>query len=127
MDAGAIGAGHASTALYALRLSGEGSGDERFATVRLRWTDPANREAREIAHEVRLGDLAGSFRDTEPTFQLDALVAAAAERFRQSRWSDGYSLRDVAAVADEVAGDLPGTDQVHELLAVLDEAARIER
>ena len=54
-------------------------------------------------------------------------MAAAAERFRQSRWAAGYDLTDVAAVADEAAAGLPRTDEVHALLAMLDEAGRLER
>ena len=41
VDAGAIGAGHSVTALYALRLrDGRRTAGDRLATVRLRWTDP---------------------------------------------------------------------------------------
>ncbi|HEY4190711.1 MAG TPA: von Willebrand factor type A domain-containing protein [Candidatus Limnocylindrales bacterium] len=130
VDAGAIGAGHASTALYALRLTGERGGildSGRIATVHLRWTDPDSRSAQETAGDVHLDDLAGSFEQTAPTFQQDALIAAAAERFRQSRWAADYDLGDVAALADEVADHLPRTDEVHALLAMLDEAARLER
>ena len=130
VDAGAIGAGHASTALYALRLTGEDGGlfnGGRIATVHLRWTDPGSREAQETSGDVHLGDLAGSFADTAPAFQLDAIIAAAGERLRQSRWADHYDLGDVAALADEVADDLPRTDEVHALLSMLDEAGRLER
>ncbi len=130
VDAGAIGAGHAATALYALRLTGERGGifdSGRIATVWIRWTDPDSRREQEVSHDAHLDGLASTFADTEPTFKLDAIVAAAAERFRASRWADGYDLTDVAAVADEVQDDLPGTDQVHELLSMLDQAARLER
>ena len=113
-----------------MRLTGENGGifDEgRVATVHLRWTDPESRAAQETARDVRLDDLAGSFGDTDPTFQLDAIVAAAGESFRQSRWAEHYDLADVAALADEVADHLPRTDQVHQLLAMLDAASRLER
>ena len=43
VDAGAIGAGHAVTALYAVRLAADGPGRDPFATIRLRWTDPDSR------------------------------------------------------------------------------------
>ncbi len=127
VDAGAIGAGHASTALYALRLTREGGGSDRLATVSLRWTDPDTRRAAETATDVRVDEIAGSFRDAAPTFQLDALVAAAAEVFRQSRWADGYGVRDVAEAADGLSRRLPDTAQANEFLAFLDRAARLER
>ena len=80
-----------------------------------------------MSHDAQLDDLATAFGDTEATFKFDAIVAAAAERFRESRWAGGYDLTDVAAVANDVQDDLPGTDQVHELLSMLDQAARLER
>ena len=131
VEAGAIGAGHASTALYALRLAGdarwEPGRDARLATVSLRWTDPGSRRADELAEDVYGGDLAGSFRETDPAFQLDALVAAAAERLRDSRWGRRYDLHDVVEVADEVGHGLPATAETDDFLALLEAAARLER
>jgi Ca-activated chloride channel family protein len=127
VDAGAIGAGHAVTALYALRLSGEGAGSDRLATVRLRWTDPERGRVDEIATDVHLADLARDFRDTDPVFRLDALVAAAAEVFRESRWAGDRTIRDVAEIAYELEDHLPATGEVREFLRLLDDAARIER
>jgi Ca-activated chloride channel homolog len=126
VDAGAIGAGHAVTALYALRLRGE-SGGGRLGTVSLRWTDPLTSDAEELARDVRARDLAGSFRSTDSTFKLDAIVAAAAERFRGSPWGETYDLADVASIADDVGEDLPPTQEVHEFLELLRRAADIER
>jgi Ca-activated chloride channel family protein len=127
VDAGAIGAGHEVTALYALRLSGEHGADGRLGTVSLRWTDPGSGRADELARDVRSTDLAGSFQATDPAFQLDALVAAAAEWFRGSRWGQAYELSDVLEVAEAVSADLPQTDEVHGFLELLEAAARLER
>jgi Ca-activated chloride channel family protein len=125
--AGAIGAGHASTALYALRLTGEPGTRDRLGTVSLRWVEPVTSRPRELARDIRPGDLARSFSATGPTFQLDAIVAATAERFRGSRYGAAYDLRDVTRVAHDVAEDLPQTDEVHAFLELLSEAARLER
>ncbi len=127
VDAGAIGAGHAVTALYALRLTGEGGEDDRIGTLRLRWTDPDTRHADETALDIRAGVLSRSFRETAGSFRLDALVAAAAEVFRQSRWAADYSISDVANAAYESAGELPRGQQTDDFLRFLDEAARIQR
>ncbi len=123
--AGAIGAGHSVTALYALRLSNEGRA--RVGTISLRWTDPASGRAAELASDVRLSDLAASFRAADPTFKLDAIVAATAERFRGSRWGDTYRLADVVEVAGGLAEDLPQTQEVHDFLELLGRAANLER
>ena len=125
VDAGAIGAGHSVTALYALRLSGEGSFDDRIGTVSLRWDDPLSRRSTELASDIRVSDLASSFEGTAPTFRLAAIVAATAERFRGSPWGEAYDLGDVLEVAEHSA-DLPRTDEVHEFLELLEAAARLE-
>ncbi len=127
VEAGAIGAGHASTALYALKLTGEGRASDRLATVRVRWADLNGGRTRELAKDVRVGDLADRFEATDSAFRLDALVAASAEVFRQSRWSDRSTLRDVVATASEVVGALPRSDQAAEFLAFLADAARLGR
>jgi Ca-activated chloride channel homolog len=128
VDAGAIGAGHAVTALYALRLTGEGGlFQDRLGTLRLRWMDPETREPDELSLDIRPGDLSTRFHEASASFRLDSLVAAAAEVFRGSRWADGYSIRDVADAAFEEERDLPRATEVADFLRLLDEAARIER
>jgi Ca-activated chloride channel family protein len=127
VPAGAIGAGDSVTALYALRLSEEGAGQGRVGTISLRWTDPTSRQADELSRDLRLSDLAGSFRASDRTFKLDAIVAATAERFRGSPYSEAYDLDIVAGVADQFAGDLPQNQEVHDFLELLGAAADLER
>jgi Ca-activated chloride channel family protein len=127
LDAGAIGAGHEVTALYALRLSGEGGEDGRIGTVSLRWTDPGADRADELGRDIRLSDLSSTFRAADSTFKLDAIVAATAERFRGSRWGETYDLGQVAEVAEQVSEDLPQNQEVHDFLELLGSAADLER
>jgi len=127
VDAGAIGAGHEVTALYALRLSGERGEDGRIGTVSLRWTDPGADRADELGRDIRLSDLSSTFRAADSTFKLDAIVAATAERFRGSRWGETYDLGQVAEVADQVSEDLPQNQEVHDFLELLGSAADLER
>jgi Ca-activated chloride channel family protein len=119
VDAGAIGAGHAVTALYALQLSSEARSSDRIATVSLRWTDPDRKRPEETSRSVVVGDLSGSFRATDPHFRLDAIVAATAEALHGGAVSD-IDLRDVVDVAREEAEDLPPTAQVHDFLDLLE-------
>ena len=127
VDAGAIGAGHEVTALYALRLSGESGDEGRIGTVSLRWTDPGADRADELGRDIRLSDLSSTFRAADSTFKLDAIVAATAERFRGSRWGETYDLGQVAEVADQVSEDLPQNQEVHDFLELLGSAADLER
>jgi Ca-activated chloride channel family protein len=127
VNAGAIGAGHTVTALYAVQLRGDVGPRTRLATVRLRWTDPARGGADEVSHEVRASDLARSFRTTDPFFRFDAVVAATAELLRGSPWSADARIRDIADVAFQESEALPPTDEVHGFLDLLDQLARMER
>ncbi len=82
VDAGEIGAGHAVTALYAVRLAPEGNG--RIATIQLRWQDPETYLVQEINHNVNTWDLAASFDSADERYQLAVVVAQYAELLRQS-------------------------------------------
>ena len=104
VDAGAIGAGHAVTALYAVRLAEDGPGRDPFATIQLRWTDPDSGAIQRLSREIRASDLAGSFDRTDPHFRLDALVAASAEVMRDSPYADRLRIADIQHVADRVGG-----------------------
>ena len=124
VDAGAIGAGHAVTALYALTLRDDTARDGRIGSVALRWTDPeAKREShleRDILARDALGLEGGArFDDADPTLRLDAIVAATALALRDEAGSSDTSLRHIEQVARRV-DDLPRTDQVHDFLAFLE-------
>jgi Ca-activated chloride channel family protein len=125
VPAGTIGAGHAVTALYGLRLRPGVQPRDRLATVALRWTDPSTTRATEMAVDVLGSDVAGSWSGADSHLRLDALVAAAAETFRGSPWIEDFDLRQLAAAARDVRGTLPQTAQVDEFLSLLDQAARL--
>ena len=93
----------------------------------LRWTDPAAKRADELGREIRLSDLTGSFRSADPTFKLDAIVAATAERFRGSPWGETYDLDQVARLAEQISEELPQSQEVHDFLDLLRAAADLER
>ena len=119
VDAGAIGAGHAVTALYALRLREDVGRQDPLAIVRLRWTDPDSGSVRELTRDIRLSDLARTFAATDPHFRFDAIVAATADVLRGSPWTERLDISTVADIADREARGLPETDQVHGFLDLL--------
>jgi Ca-activated chloride channel family protein len=125
--AGAIGAGHAVTALYGLKLRERVGAGNRVATVSVRWTDPSTKGATEIAQDVTGADITGSWGDADPHLRLDTLVAAAAETFRGSPWISDFSLAQLADAARNVRNDLPRTSQVDDFLTMLDQSSRLAR
>lgn len=123
VNAGAIGAGHAVTALYALRLREDVARQDRLATVAVRWTDPDNGKVGELTRDIRTSDLGRAFADGDPYFRFDAIVAATAEVLRGSPWTERLDLGQVADAADREVEGLPATDEVHGFLELLDAMA----
>jgi len=123
VEAGAIGVGHAVTALYALRLREDVGPQDVLGTVRLRWTDPESDRADEVERRIRTSDLARTFEAGDPYFRFDAIVAATAEVLRGSPWTERLDLPTVADVADREASGLPPTEEVHRFLELLDRMA----
>jgi Ca-activated chloride channel family protein len=126
VDAGAIGAGHAVTALYAVRLREDVGRQDVLATVRVRWTDPESGRADELERQIRTNELARSFEASDPYFRFDAIVAATAEVLRGSPWTERLDLVTVADTADREASGLPRTDEVHGFLELLDRMASMD-
>ena len=109
-----------------MRLNDDAGRQGRIATVRLRWTDPDDGRADEVAREIRASDIARSFQATDPFFRFDAVVASTAEVLRGSPWAGHLALGDVAEVAFHEAEGLPPTDEVHAFLDLLDRLARMD-
>ena len=125
VNAGAIGAGHAVTALYALTLRSDAGRDATLGTVRLRWTEPDAKRESKLDRPIRVSDLAGRFEETGPTFKLDAIVAASAEAIHDGR-TGASGLGGILDAARRVSRDLPQTDQVHEFLDFLDRTVKLD-
>jgi Ca-activated chloride channel family protein len=120
VDAGEIGAGHSATALYALRLQPGASG--RIATVQLRWQAPDSGEVREINGNLNTWDLAASFEQTAPRYQLAVTAAQFAEVLRRSPHVDGWTTRLVNAQAARLAQLLPNDPDVYEFSLLTQQA-----
>ena len=63
--------------------------DGRIATVQLRWEDPDTHQVTEINGNFNTWDLAESFEQADPRYQLAVVVAQYAELLRHSPWAAG--------------------------------------
>ena len=126
VDAGEIGAGHHVTALYEVRIDAEAAADARLGTVHLRWLEPGATEGTEMSTDFFVSDLASSFDETSPRFQLAATVATYAEVLRESYWAQHLTLDDVAAHAGRLA-DLLDDPDVAEWSDLVTTAATLSR
>ncbi len=122
IEAGAIGAGHTVTALYELALADpKPLGD--IGTVKLRWIDPATKEAAELSRTVTVADLASSFDDCDPRFRLQTTVAAWADLLRGSPWASDLTLAGIAHEAGKLAWELRDDPRAVEFANLTERAA----
>ena len=124
VDAGEIGAGHSVTALYELKLR-EGA-EGVIGTVYMRYEDVGFNEVVEINQEFQRGDLATTFEETTPTFQLSAVVAEFAEVLRGSYWAREGSLQAVSGEARRVQLLLPDSTAVSDFASLAVQAVGLE-
>ncbi len=125
VDAGEIGAGHSVTALYAVMFHQGAQG--RIATVQLRWEDPDTYEVVEINGNFNTWDLASSFEQTDPRYQLAVLVAQYAEVLRKSPWAQGSSFSQIYYLATPLVSSLDYDTDVVEFVNLLAAANNIQQ
>ena len=121
VDAGEVGLGQSSTALYELEpvSASDGSGDPTtLATVTLRYERPRRGSITEVETSIGEDDVAASFAAAGEYFRLAAVVAEFAEVLRGSPFSDGTEAgmsalaAEAAAVAEAFSGDPDATELV---------------
>jgi Ca-activated chloride channel family protein len=125
VDAGEIGAGHAVTALYEIKLQPHVGRNERIATLRLRYKDVDNGDrVREIEHPVYARDIVPEWREAPRALRLATLVATFGEMLKQSYWTKDVDPALLARRIDALAAEMrsPGVD---ELAALAGRAVRL--
>jgi Ca-activated chloride channel family protein len=123
VDAGEIGAGHSATAVYSVMLRPQAEG--RIATVQLRWKDPETYEVKEINGNFNTWDLALSFNDASPYFQLTALAAQYAEVLRGSPWAAATTLSQIYHMAAPLSQLIPEDAKVIEFIDLVGRASQM--
>jgi Ca-activated chloride channel family protein len=123
VDAGEVGAGHSVTALYEIKLRQGSFG--RIATVNLRWEDPDTHQVTELSRDFDADEMAIDFREADPYFQRDVVVAEYAEILRESYWADGSSLSAVYEEAGRIGELLWEDNDMAEFIVLLDRARRL--
>jgi Ca-activated chloride channel family protein len=122
VDGGEIGAGHAVSALYELKLHANGPPGP-LGTFRIRYADPATpgrvvEESVPIEREVLSGE-------PSRTLLLCAAAAEFAEILRKSYWARDGSLRSVADLVSGILDRWGRREEVVELLDLVNRAAAL--
>lgn len=132
VDAGEVGLGQSSTALYELELArwGRERGDRDWlATATLRYQRPRRGSITEIEETISGADIARSFASASPHFRLAAVAAEFAEVLRRSPFVE-YRDADMGVLAEEAwyaADDLRRDRDAEELARLIEDARRLVR
>ncbi len=122
VDAGEVGLGQSSTALYELQLA-EGAGDlsslGELATVSLRYEQASNGNIVETAESIAGADVAESFDAASGYFRLAAVAAEFAEVLRASPFVRQANMQTLRAQAIKAAEALPGVEEAPELASLI--------
>ncbi len=117
IDAGEVGSGQCSTALYELELVGRPSADrqEDLGTVFVRYRHAETGRIEEISSRLRSSVVRRRTVASAPRFYLAACAAQFAEILRQSEHAQDGNLTEVSRVAEQVSLALPLDRDVREL------------
>lgn len=92
VDAGEVGAGHAVTALYEVKLKEDLSDD--IAVVKLRYKNMQTDKFDEISKPIKVSDVKKDFNDATARFRFVNMVTQFAEVLRGSEYADS-SIREI--------------------------------
>jgi Ca-activated chloride channel homolog len=122
VDGGEVGAGHAVTVLYELKLRGRTG---RLGTVNVRFIDPDTGAPQELARNVEGADLEPRFDAASAGFRLAAVTARFAEHLRRSYWVRGERLDEVLDVAERLPTHALRGAEASDLLDLMREAVAL--
>lgn len=123
VDGGEMGAGHAATALYELKLWPEKKGT--IATTYVRYKHPDTREVTEFSSEFKTKNISENMETCSNAFKLASTVTEFAEILRKSYWAKGAKLDDVLSNAQAIGGNFAGDTEVIELIDLIAKAKKL--
>jgi Ca-activated chloride channel family protein len=127
VDAGEVGSGQCSTALYELELTGQASADrqEDLGTVFVRYRNAESGQIEEFSSRLSSAVVRRRTVESAPGFFLAACAGRFAEILRQSEHARDGKLTDVLQVAEQVSQVLPLDRDVRELADLIRKAEHL--
>jgi Ca-activated chloride channel family protein len=121
VDAGEVGSGQCSTALYELELTGQPSADrqEDLGTVFVRYRNARTGQIEEISKRLSSTVVRRLTVESAPRFFLAVAAARFAEILRESEHAQNAGLKDVLRVAEQVSLALPLDRDVRQLAELI--------
>ncbi len=129
VDAGEVGSGQCSTALYELELTGQAAADQQgdMGTVFVRYRNADTGQMEEISSRLKSAIVRRRTVKSSPRFFLAAAAARFAEILRQSEHAQGGSLTEVLGIAERVSLTLPLDRDVRQLLELIRKSEHLPR
>ncbi|MBX3459454.1 MAG: von Willebrand factor type A domain-containing protein [Planctomycetes bacterium] len=124
VDGGEIGAGHAATALYEIKLHDNAAGHVATATVRYKLDEEG--QAQEISQQAYTQDLAREWTLAPLGLRLAGNVAEFAEILANGFYARGATLEPVIADLEQIVPEWR-EEQVNELLKLVRKAAELKK
>ena len=122
IDAGEIGAGHAVTALYELKLKEDAKDD--LAVVKLRYKDPQTDKVDEVIKTVKAAEVKKDFYSATPRFRFVNMVSQFAENLRSSEYSS-ISIKQIYEFLKNEESKLAASDEDKEFIELVRKASNI--
>ncbi|QQR44508.1 von Willebrand factor type A domain-containing protein [Myxococcus xanthus] len=123
VDAGEIGAGHAVTALYEVKLTEPSAS---FGTLRIRYKAPEGGDSKLIEKPLPSSVLRPAYGRATPPTRLSYVAAAFAEKLRGSYWVRPLTYDALFSFWEEVGQPLKARDDVAELGALIQKARALD-
>ncbi|MBE0535019.1 MAG: von Willebrand factor type A domain-containing protein [Phycisphaerae bacterium] len=128
VDAGEVGSGQCSTALYELELTGGAAqSGEDLGTVFVRYRNADSGQIEEISSRLSSDLVRKRTIADSPCFYLAAGAARFAELLRESEHAQNGSLKEVLWIVDQVAAALPLDRDIRELYELIQEAENLPK
>ncbi|NVJ09189.1 von Willebrand factor type A domain-containing protein [Myxococcus sp. AM001] len=123
VDAGEIGAGHAVTALYEVKLT---EPTASFGTLRIRYKAPEGGDSKLIEKPLPSSVLRPAYGRATPPTRLSYVAAAFAEKLRGSYWVRTLTYDALFSFWEEVGQPLKAREDVAELGALIHKARTLD-
>lgn len=124
VDAGEVGAGHAVTALYELKLKNSLEG--RIGVVKLRYKSPDTGKVTELSKTIDAAQVKDSFYNATPRFRFISMVAQFAEILKGSPWASNTGLEDVYSILEHHMKDLNWSKEDKGFMSLVRSAAELK-
>ncbi|WP_249351241.1 YfbK domain-containing protein [Corallococcus exiguus] len=125
VDAGEVGAGHAVTALYEVKL--RDPAQTNFGTLRIRYKAPEGGSSRLIEKAMPMTLLRPAYEKAASPTRLSYVAAAFAEKLRGSYWARPLTYDALVSLWEELGATLKSRADVVELGNLIRLAKKLDR